>query len=57
MLFTVQMRSFAQFGVTRRVSVCMCVCVREREREREREGHITVESAVLTVAGVLQTSI
>ncbi len=26
----------------------------ERERERERHGHITVESAVLTVACVLQ---
>ncbi len=32
--------------------VCMCVCVCVRERERERQGHITVESAVLTVACV-----
>ncbi len=36
--------------------VCVCVC--ERERERERQGHITVESAVFTVACVqIHTSI
>ncbi len=59
LLLTVQMRSFAH-------RMCVCVCEREREREREshhsivcvyvcqreRDGHITVESAVLTVACV-----
>ncbi len=35
--------------------VCVCVCVRVRARVwRERQGHITVESAVLTAACVLQ---
>ncbi len=45
LLLTVQMWSYAQCRVTR----CVCVC------ERERQGHITVESAVLTLACVLQT--
>ncbi len=39
-----------KWGVLHIVCVRTCVC----ERERERQGHITVESAVLTVACVLQ---
>uniref|UniRef100_A0A672MXG3 Uncharacterized protein n=1 Tax=Sinocyclocheilus grahami TaxID=75366 RepID=A0A672MXG3_SINGR len=41
LLLTVQMWSFAHRVCVR---ACTCVC------ERERQGHITVESAVLTVA-------
>ncbi len=48
------MRSYAQCRVMHHVCVCVCVSEREREREREREGHITVDSAVLTAACVLQ---
>ncbi len=39
--------------LTRRVCVCVCVCVCQREREREK-NRVTVESAVLTAACVLQ---